>query len=361
METILIVDDDTLVLDLVENALSDQFAVLTATDGAFGLHLARQARPDLILTDIVMPRMDGYSLLLQLREDLATAHIPIVFMTGATQTDGLRHAMSLGADDFLTKPLKISDLRQSVRTQIEKQRTREQHTQQRLSQLRENISMALPHEMRTAIMVVQGYTNLLIEEKAPGTEEYEMLTVVRQNIDRLAQLSEKYLWYVRSNWGLSPLERDLTTEQIGDMVGMIAASVAEQVGRSMDLALNITEGHTTIQAPAEHLERIFIEVLENAFKFSEAGHTVTVRTQIQGRRYRVDVQDDGQGMSAEQVAAIGAFMQFGRRENEQQGTGLGMTIACQLAENLGGQLEIRGNSNGQGTWVMIRLPLAEQH
>ena len=105
----------------------------------------------------------------------------------------------------------------------------------------------------------------------------------------------------------------------------------------------------------EYLRKIVTELLENAFKFSEPGTLVRLHGAACEGEYVFSIADTGRGMTADQVANIGAYMQFERKLYEQQGSGLGLTIARRLAELHGGSLSIQ-STPGQGTTVTVRLP-----
>jgi DNA-binding response OmpR family regulator len=106
MKTILVIEDQP---DMRENLATilemEQFAVLVAENGRQGLQLARQAKPDLILCDVMMPEMDGHEVLTSLREDQSIANTPFVFLTARGEKQDLRDGMNLGADDYLAKPV----------------------------------------------------------------------------------------------------------------------------------------------------------------------------------------------------------------------------------------------------------------
>jgi signal transduction histidine kinase len=112
-----------------------------------------------------------------------------------------------------------------------------------------------------------------------------------------------------------------------------------------------------VATPAWWLDRLLSELLDNAFKFSAAGSPVRVLGRFGAGRFRLSVQDAGRGMSAEQIAAVGAFQQFDRHRYEQQGVGLGLYLANRIAELHGGELELTSEP-GTGTTAVAALPSA---
>lgn len=109
--TVLVVDDDPVILKLLEvNFEMEGFEVVRASDGAEGLERAREVRPDIVVLDVMMPRMTGYEVAKALREDDGTAHIPIIFVTARAQSSDVERGMELGVDDYVTKPFDPLDL-----------------------------------------------------------------------------------------------------------------------------------------------------------------------------------------------------------------------------------------------------------
>ena len=120
-KTILVIEDEFSIREhIVETLNLNQFQTLDAEDGSSGLILARLRRPDLILCDVQMPRMDGYDVLAEIRQDPKLATIPFIFLTARASHDELRHGMNLGADDYLVKPCRSQDLVAAIESTIRK-------------------------------------------------------------------------------------------------------------------------------------------------------------------------------------------------------------------------------------------------
>lgn len=135
MKKILIIEDDAIMRELIQQILEiEGFSTMTAENGWFGLQMVEQYQPDLIICDVMMPRLDGYSLIQTLRQDPVTATIPFIFLTAKVERCDLRQAMELGADDYLTKPFEDHELLQAIKTQLKK---RQVVTQQYINQIQE--------------------------------------------------------------------------------------------------------------------------------------------------------------------------------------------------------------------------------
>ena len=113
--TVLVVEDDPVILHLLEvNFDLEGFTVLRAADGAEGLEAAREQHPDVIVSDIMMPRMSGIDLVIALKGDSATAAIPIILLSAKAQTGDLKKGIDAGADDYVTKPFEPLELVERV-------------------------------------------------------------------------------------------------------------------------------------------------------------------------------------------------------------------------------------------------------
>ena len=123
MHTILILEDDENVrLPVVDLLEAERYKVVAAKDGKEGLNLARELKPDLILSDIMMPQLDGYEVFAELQKDPLTAVIPFIFLTARTDPADVREGLGLGADDYITKPFEQDDLLEAIRVRLDKYR-----------------------------------------------------------------------------------------------------------------------------------------------------------------------------------------------------------------------------------------------
>jgi two-component system sensor histidine kinase/response regulator len=363
MKKILVIDDEEWLRDMVKIALMDRgYAVIEADNGTTGIEVARRELPDLILCDVRMERVDGYLTLATLREEPATASIPFILITGMADTAGMRHGMELGADDYLPKPFTIEGLYAAVDARLKKaQRTREE-AEKKLSALRDNISLMLPHEMRTPLNGILGFGDLLhtAAETMPAAEVAEMGRVIYDSGKRLERLIENFLVYVQLEISAGDPEkaaalRETRLTDASRIVDAKARSAAGQAGRERDLKLELTPVAAPISE--EHLGKVVEELMQNACKFSKAGTPVTVSLSESISGIVLTFNDRGHGFTSDQIARIGAYMQFDRRSQEQQGVGLGLIIAKRITELHGGSLVISSDDE-HGTTVTVRLPKA---
>jgi len=361
MKKILIIDDEEWLREMVQLALTQKgYDVIEAGNGSIGIEVAQKELPDLILCDVNMEKVDGYSTLSSLRNQSATASIPFILMTGLADNAGMRHGMELGADDYLPKPFTIDALYAAVEARLKKVQTVRQEAEKTLSALRDNISLMLPHELRTPLNGILAYGEILSTDAAtlPPSEVAEMGQVIYNSGKRLERLVENFLIYAQLELlGSDPQKlsalRNKHTASPAKLIEKHAREQAQLANRPQDLSLDLSG--KAVPMSEEYLAKIVDELVQNAFKFSPAGTRVNVRLEEVATGVALTVTDHGRGFSTEHITKVGAYMQFDRKMQEQQGLGLGLTIAKRLTELHGGTLGIQ-TDRGQSTMVTVKLP-----
>jgi signal transduction histidine kinase len=361
MKKILVIDDEEWLREMVRKALREKgFDVIQAENGEVGVDVARRELPDLILCDVNMEKLNGYLTLSALRDEPTTAAIPFILMTGLADNAGMRHGMELGADDYLPKPFAIEALYGAVEARLKKAQTLRQEAERKLTDLRDNISLMLPHELRTPLTGIVAFGEILASDAAnlsPG-EVAEMGQTIYESGQRLERLIENFLIYAQiellgaDSQKVSALrlkQTPLPAKTIEDR----ARCQAQAAKRENDLVLELAERSLPISK--DYLAKIVDELVQNAFKFSEPGVPVRVSLGDLPNGVALTVTDRGGGFSTEHIGKIGAYMQFERKIREQQGLGLGLTIAKRLTELHGGTLAIQ-SERGSGTTVTVKFP-----
>lgn len=360
MKRILVIDDEAGLREMVNVVLTDRgFGVIEAEDGGRGIELARQHLPDLILCDVKMQQTDGYVTLAALRKQPATAAIPFILMTGYADPAGMRQGMELGADDYLPKPFSGAQLCAAVEARLRKAQHVREEAERKLADLRDSISLALPHELRTPLNGILAYGEILSTdaESLQPAEVAEMGQVINESGKRLMRLIENFLIYAQLELlGSDPaksaaLQRKSTQFPLRSIEEK-ARAAAQSARRPGDLMLELQE--CSVSMAEEYLSKIVDELVQNAFKFSKPGTPVRVALHSAEQGPVLSVSDQGRGLAREQIAKIGAYMQFDRKMQEQQGLGLGLTICRRLAEMHGGTLTIASDP-GAGTTVSLRF------
>jgi two-component system, OmpR family, alkaline phosphatase synthesis response regulator PhoP len=167
MSQILIIEDDPLILDSITEALDlEELDYRTATDGLSGLNVALQNLPSVVVCDVMLPELNGYDVLAGLRSNPSTAQTPFIFLTGRDTRDDLRRGMDLGADDYLTKPFTLRELKTSIRTQLAKQQ-RNQSSVDEVKQQADRLQLEVKESQEIAQLKAMLLDKLVQELRAP--------------------------------------------------------------------------------------------------------------------------------------------------------------------------------------------------
>jgi len=355
---VLVIDDEIgLLEEVVEWLQFEGYTVYSAGGGAEGIRLALEHRPDLIVCDIMMPYVDGYRVLLEVRTKPETAMIPFVFLSALAERGEIRRGMSLGADDYVTKPFARQELLDAVQARQEKHEEFRSSAARELDALRFGMSVTLPFELRTPIAGIVGFGQLLALD--PAAYSPAEITHMAQQIvahgERLLRLFDNYLAFVQLELTKEqPVVADDEMCATREGVNMAAMRLAEYYARRNDLKVELADALAAISP--QFLDKLIHELLDNAFKFSVAGTPIVVRSTVEDGRLRIRISDQGRGMAVEDAQRAGAFVQFQRDKYEQQGLGLGLAIARRIVERNNGDLRISSQVNS-GTTVEVSLPL----
>ena len=364
VKKILVIDDEEWLREMIQLALRQRgYDVIEAHNGHEGIEKARTELPDLILCDVNMGKVDGYLTLATLRTEAPTAAIPFILMTGLADNAGMRHGMELGADDYLPKPFTTDVLYAAVEARLKKSQTVRDEAERKLAHLRDNISLMMPHEMRTPLNGIISNAELLATSSATlkASDISEMGQEILKSSQRLERLIENFLIYAQLEL-IAADPKNVNALRIGktgqsvSLIKKVAGTQAVLVARQDDLKVEGTD--VPVPMSEEYFSRVVNELVQNALKFSEPGSPVRVTLAEVFNGVELSVTDQGRGFSTDQIRRVGAYVQFDRKIQDQQGLGLGLVIAKRLAELHGGTLTIDGRK-GSGTTITVKFPKAK--
>ena len=359
---IVVIDDDETTLRTISRILETyDYVTFGAPNGRDGVELATRTQPDIVICDVMMPGMNGYEVLLQLRNHAATATIPVLLLSARRDPAEIRHGMKLGADDYLTKPFSTEDLLRCIEVRIQQREKIVRQSSQQLEQLRRSIAMRLPHEFRTPLSSIIVFGELLAGDYdiLSRQQAMEMIATIVSSGHRLSALVENFIYLARLEIlaGQPTTKEELIAFPLPGCDAIIAEAAKHQVllYGNMHL-LTIRLAPITLCISDAYLRKIIAELVSNACKFSMPKSAITLTGEIQRNFYVLAITDEGRGMKPEQISNIGAYMQFDRDRHEQQGQGLGLEIAKRITELHGGSLAIQSVPD-EGTTVQVFLPL----
>jgi two-component system sensor histidine kinase/response regulator len=355
MKKILVIEDEPDIrLHILTILQYEGFTPIGAKNGQIGLKLAKAHRPDLIICDILMPDLSGYGVLARLRSDPITANIPFIFLTAKATPEDFRQGMKLGADDYLTKPFRSNELLAAIQTRLKKQAA----VSKQMENLRLNLSALLPQDLWTPLKEITSFSEFLkdVDVLPERGEIAEIGKIIYANSSRLRRRVENYLIYadlMLSDYNPEKRQEWQEVENIDTkpFIRFFASYQAEKVHRSRDLMLELADARLRISPKI--LQKIVMELFNNAFKFSKSQTIVHAVTSVDGDQFFLKITDYGQGMTLEQIANLEASMHFKRYWYEYQGSGLGLIICCLLTQLHGGELTIESGLHKQTTVTVV--------
>lgn len=374
--SILVVDDEPNNFDVIEAfLLQEGYQLHYCSLGSNALEKLTVFCPDVILLDVMMPQMDGIEVCRRIKANAAWQSTPIIMVTALTAKEDLARCLEAGADDFISKPVNALELRARVHSML---RIKQQHDHlERLLQLRQDmvsllestldevrgsITRSLPHEFNTPINGILGSIDLLLgsSDTLDSAEQAELLGLIQKSAKRMNRLIQNFLIYgrlelitsdpeaikkLRSQPYITPAKVWLTNS---------VQKMSEQFNRIADITSDIEDSILAISE--KDLQKVAEELLDNALKFSQVGSSVQVVGKLEGELFHLSILNQGRGMSEEQIARIGALVQFDRKSYEQQGSGLGLAIVSKMMQLYGGTFSIHSDVNGK-TIAEVKIPV----
>jgi two-component system sensor histidine kinase/response regulator len=362
---LLVVDDDPIMLEFARGQLDHPGGeIVTASDGEEALAiLERDCGFDLVLSDLEMPRMNGFALVDAIRRDPRLAHLPVVVITSRDDVFAIDRAYEVGATSFTTKPVNWRLLGYQLRYVL---RAARMESQMRLAharadqadRLKESLLALLQHETRTPLNAIIGYSELMQATLAPTGDPRAYVDNIVEAARGLNDTLRRVFTFAQLTAETIALDREIV--RAADLVeeeahrrrrAAAAAGIAVCVDADPDLFLNVD---------SRQIAAALGELTANALRFAPAGTTVTLSARLHAERdVRLEVSDSGPGLDDETAARCREpFMQA---ENalvrRTSGLGLGLPTARRIAEMHGGALTLSPRPGG-GLSAALVLPVA---
>jgi signal transduction histidine kinase len=356
---VLICEDNQELSAYIVSVLHGICQIKTAPDGERALELVHSWNPDLVLSDVMMPKKDGISVCREIKSNPATSKISVVLLTALTHREAMMKGWEVKADEYLFKPFHPEELLTRINSLLSVVRDRkntELILEQKNKQLveanaeLESFSYSVSHDLRAPLRSINGYTKILEEDLSDKLDEQGRRTLnkIIHNTARMNKLIDDLLEF--SKLGRKELEkRNIDTTKL-------VQSIVEEMKPKANVVVN-----DLIRAQADHalITQVWINLISNAIKYSEkkANPTVEVGSSLNNREVIYYVKDNGAGFNMEYSDKLFGVFQRLHKENEFQGTGIGLALVKRIVTKHHGRVWAEGKVN-EGATFYFSLPAA---
>ncbi len=376
---ILLVEDDLSMLNgmhdlfqmpgLLEKAGIDyEVDVKTANNGQEALTVMADCTPDLIVSDIMMPVMDGYEFLDKVQENPQWLHIPFIFLTAKGNKDEILDGQLRGANLYITKPFASIELLELIRSQLDRSFQRQLTNQQNIANLKKGILQILNHEFRTPLTYVTAYYEMLRESvnRFPDNHNFqEYLRGIQAGCVRLTKLIEDFILVIELRTGEYKSKYQRRARLITTINALVQTAVRKQeeeaTRKGITIELSLSPDLLPVHGDLISLQAIFDRLLNNAIKFTPINVNnsakIFITTACEENHVLISFQDEGIGFPQDIRGQIfDLFFQHNRGIMEQQGAGTGLTVAKGLVELHNGRINVTTQEDVGSTFTVL-LPV----
>lgn len=367
VQRILVIDDNLSNRQVAEaHLVAAGYSVALAECGEEGIARFKEWDPDLVLLDILMPRVDGFETCRRLKAIPGGRDVPVVFLTALSDLGSHQRAMESGADDFLSKPINRTELLIRVRSLLWVKRLRDELAQgydlirsQRDALLqaqrqKEELSALVVHDLKSPLTAILFNVEYLVNEAKLSDEDRESMRDVHAAAEAMHRMVVNLLDISRSEDGT--LVPNVVDIDLGSLVEEVCA-VATRRGRERKLTLTHEVAAKMVRADKDLLQRLIENLVDNAIKYTEAG-AIHVCVQAGDGFVEIRVNDEGPGVPEEYRERIfEKYVQLDRDGGAQvrSSRGLGLAFCRLAAEAHGGRISVEDN-HPRGSSFCVRLP-----
>lgn len=368
---VLVVDDNEANRALAQETLEDEgYLVLLARDGEEALAaMASSPAPDCVLLDVRMPKMDGFEVCERLRAMPQVGETPVIFLTALRDIDTFDRALRAGGDDFLTKPVRPTELVVRVKTALELRRTRNELHEHyellrgqrdrlmRVQLLKERLMAFVVHDLKNPVNAMDLHAQLVLRDKTLSDDSRHSISQIRTEARSLTRMIMNLLDIAKADEGKLEARRiDVDLERLFSEV----LSESEPFANAKKVALTSSLEVARLAADGDLLRRMLANLVENAIRHCPQDGKVAMSAATVGGAVEIRVRDTGPGIPRDMWEKV--FDPFVQVEGgnasaspaSRGGRGLGLAFCKLAAEAHGGAIAVEDGA--PGAVFCLRLP-----
>lgn len=363
---VLLVDDNADMREYLTRILSEYVQVEAVADGAMALAAALARVPDLILSDVMMPGLDGFELLAALRTDPRTKEVPIILLSARAGEEAIVEGLEAGADDYLIKPFSAQELVSRVTAHLQVAHLRGEALQEARNMLRrrDEFISVVSHELNTPLVSILGWTRMLRSSPPNPVMLGKALDTIERNATLQGKLVQDLLDLSRITAG--KLRLNPQPIELKPVIETAIATVTQPVA---DKGIRFTWQETAtepvaVMGDSDRLGQVICNLLTNAIKFTPESGSITLALAVVTNDSSTDISyaeirvtDTGIGIAAEFLPHVFDHFRQAEGANAAKGLGLGLAISRHIVELHNGTIHAESAGEGQGATFIVKLPI----
>jgi signal transduction histidine kinase len=345
---VLIAEDEGDLRGFIVGVLKDTYEVDSAGDGAEALELMKKNRPDLVLTDVMMPGTSGLDLTRAIKADPSLRQIPVILLTARGESEAALEGYDAGADDFVSKPFHTKVLQARIRAHLKMRGLSLQLADQARLAFAGTLAAGLAHEVKNPLNAALNAVRVLEKGGSSRVSNEKLMTIVIDALKRIDGVISALDAHARPADGtdLAPCSARTAVESTLNLLEH------KMKGVTVHEDYEVTE---EIFAPARAFNQVLLNLVDNSIR--SGAENIWIELRQVDKKVSVAVADDGPGIPADVAHRI--FDPFFTTRVEGEGTGLGLHLSRRIAHDCGGELRYEPRPGGGARFVM-EIPAMEQ-
>ncbi|WP_339654975.1 response regulator [uncultured Maribacter sp.] len=364
MNKILVVEDTKEIrIEICDILKMEGYHVFEAENGKIGLDLAIKTKPDLIISDILMPELNGFEMFRELKSNHETSTIPLIFLSAKADKKDIREGMNLGAEDYLPKPLNVDDLVAAVDVKIQKQHLIEKRIQDKTAELLQVLEIketelnsythVISHNFKSSL---RNFSDLLCWTKEGLSGNLDENS--NFNLDLLEERIDKMDFFIESMKRYNEVNPNLVNNTNINTLNLVK-KIIKEVNKDNIVNFEISNELPDLYADEVLMKMVFNELINNAIIHSEKSDvTIKVDCEEEDSKYTFSIVDNGEGINERYLKNV--FKPFYVVTERANSTGIGLSIIEKIVVLYNGEINLK-SIPGQGTSVYIHLPKPNNH
>lgn len=346
---ILIVDDAEDTVELLRKRFrAEGYDTSEAFNGEQALNTVPEYEPDLIVLDVMMPKIDGYEVCQRLKADEKTKYIPVLMLTAKGEVEHKVKGLNIGADDYMAKPFDYKELSARVRSLLSIKATHEKKVEEEKSGALEQMMEQVAHEIRNPLTSVGGFARKVFNKLPEDDPNRKYMQYIIEDVAVLESMIKQLIEL--KSMTISMKEPSAMNEVVKDSLKIFEQDFAQ---KAIQVETELQEGLPLITADKKLLKRAFCNLIKNAVEAMESGtKTLKVTSRVNGDNFELQFSDTGKGIAKEKSKNIFDPLVT----SKVYGPGLGLTFALKIIQDHKGTISVE-SEEGKGTTFTIRFPI----